>query len=78
MKTTEITEKVSSHFDGKSCWEPRTASAHPNFRIKRGSDGKKLALHWRGEKITKKCPLGSWARNQMGNVNLVVFKLNEA
>jgi hypothetical protein len=43
MKKTETTEEVSSHLDGKSCWEPRTASAHPDFRIKRGgSDGKNL------------------------------------
>ena len=34
-------------------------------------DGKKLALHWRGEKIMKKCPLGSWARNQMVNIKSI-------
>jgi signal peptidase I len=36
MKTMEVTEEVFSQLDRKSRREPRTAPAHPHFRIKQG------------------------------------------
>jgi hypothetical protein len=33
---------------------------------------RKPAIPWRGEKIAKACPVGSWAGNQMGNIEPIL------
>lgn len=57
-RATALAQRVTLHKNGQTV----------DFRNNGRSHEKKLVTHRRGERITKNAPLGSWARNQMGNI----------